>query len=239
MSDITPTFHGEMGIYAIVNLRNGKRYVGSSINIPKRWRRHGIDLRGGIHHSVALQRAWRKYGEDSFAFVLLACIEEADNLLAAEQHFIDRYRCHSPAYGYNVSPTAGNALGVKHTEATRQKLREGLQTRGHPMLGKSHSEESRLRMSKSRRGVPRGPRSEEVKRKLSLSAQGRIISDEQRDKISNTLRGRKRDPLAAARSAAGHVGQKRTEEQKKRMSDGIKQAKLLEYFQRQHWVYQL
>ncbi len=58
------------GVYAIVNRENGKRYVGSAINIPKRWREHQRGLQRGCHENSYLQGAWNKYGEGAFEFVV-------------------------------------------------------------------------------------------------------------------------------------------------------------------------
>lgn len=56
------------GIYKILNKVNGKFYIGSSINIIKRWWEHRKRLRLGIHQNIHLQRAWNEYGEGSFVF---------------------------------------------------------------------------------------------------------------------------------------------------------------------------
>ena len=50
-----------IGIYKIVNLLNGKTYVGQSVNINKRWHQHRSDFQkeGGC---PLLYAAFRKYG---------------------------------------------------------------------------------------------------------------------------------------------------------------------------------
>ena len=62
------------GIYAIVNKVNGKRYVGSAVNFKKRAIIHKYHLKKGTHHCEHLQRAWNKYGPESFAFVILEIV---------------------------------------------------------------------------------------------------------------------------------------------------------------------
>ena len=59
------------GIYKIVNRINQHYYVGSSKNIPFRWTRHKKALKSSSHHSRRLQRAWNKYGEESFEFIVV------------------------------------------------------------------------------------------------------------------------------------------------------------------------
>ena len=58
------------GIYTIKNIINGKFYLGSSKNIEKRWNRHLYELRNNRHHSWYLQRAFIKYGENSFKLII-------------------------------------------------------------------------------------------------------------------------------------------------------------------------
>lgn len=78
----------QTGIYEIVNTVNGKRYVGSSVNIPRRWAAHRHLLRHGKSNNHKLKAAWEKYGEQSFAFnVLELCSKE--ELIEKEQYHID------------------------------------------------------------------------------------------------------------------------------------------------------
>ena len=58
-------------IYKIINVENGHFYVGSTIEIEKRKKRHFKDLKDGRHHSMYLQRAYDKYGENSFRFIII------------------------------------------------------------------------------------------------------------------------------------------------------------------------
>lgn len=55
-------------IYQIRNIENEKRYIGSSINPNKRFEWHRRELNRNCHHSIKLQRAWLKYGEEKFVF---------------------------------------------------------------------------------------------------------------------------------------------------------------------------
>src|SRR3970040_1255088 len=60
---IWPTYGG---VYKILNVMNGKVYVGSAANFKSRWKFHLGQLRYGNHHSITLQRAYNKYGERNF-----------------------------------------------------------------------------------------------------------------------------------------------------------------------------
>ena len=109
------------GVYEIVCRITGKRYIGSSATLGKRKESHLYSLRRGRHHSVKLQRAWDKYGEDSFVFnVLLICSKQM--LLVYEQILIDAYS--AVKRGYNIAMKAGSRAGVKHSNSTIKLMRE-------------------------------------------------------------------------------------------------------------------
>lgn len=78
------------GIYQIENSINGKRYIGSSFNIPDRWKRHIRELNKGTHKNKHLLAAWNKYGCDNFKFSILElCTPEEIN--KKEEYYISKY----------------------------------------------------------------------------------------------------------------------------------------------------
>lgn len=109
------------GVYCIRCLANGRVYVGSSVDIRKRWREHWGGLNRGDHPNRRLLNAWRKHGPDRFEFAVL---EEtpAGRLIEREQFHIDRLKAASRRHGLNISPTAGSPLGVIVAPATRAKI---------------------------------------------------------------------------------------------------------------------
>ena len=54
------------GIYKIINTKTGDCYVGSSLHIYYRLRRHLADLRKKQHANPILTNAFNKYGEIAF-----------------------------------------------------------------------------------------------------------------------------------------------------------------------------
>ena len=85
-------FKNGCGIYAIINLLNNKKYVGSTKYLRKRYRQHLNDLIQNKHPNCHLQRAVNKYGIDKFAFVILErCQDVFDTLKSLEQKYINTF----------------------------------------------------------------------------------------------------------------------------------------------------
>lgn len=164
------------GIYRIVNLANGKCYVGSARNLAGRWRGHLCDLRLGKHHSVLLQRAWTKYGAASFKFEVLERVADLMSLVAREQSHLDALRPYDPALGYNIQPLAQSSLGrvvpmerrIRIAAAlTGRKMNlseEARAARAAAWRGRKHTAAALERMRASKLGKPL---TEECKRKIS------------------------------------------------------------------------
>jgi group I intron endonuclease len=122
------------GIYIILNTKNSHIYVGSAVDIERRWREHRNDLRTGRHHSQHLQKAFNKYGEDVFSFsIIYKC--PPDSLIEMEQKYMDDLRPE-----YNICPTARSPLGIVRSEETRKKMSD---------QAKNRTEEHRTKLSDS------------------------------------------------------------------------------------------
>lgn len=52
------------GVYLIFNRANKKKYVGSSINVYRRFKEHKTGLSKNKHNNRFLQFAWNKYSEE-------------------------------------------------------------------------------------------------------------------------------------------------------------------------------
>ena len=90
------------GIYKIENLKNGKIYIGSSVNLESREYKHFWMLERNNHDNEYLQNSYNKYGKDSFKFEI---IEECDEslLIEKENYYIDIYKSNTLEYGYNLA----------------------------------------------------------------------------------------------------------------------------------------
>jgi group I intron endonuclease len=95
------------GVYQIRCIPTGKIYVGSAVNLQKRWQEHRRALRRGKHANYRLQRAWDEFGEEHFEFAVLELVSIA-NLLCAEQEWIVSTGCVDKDIGFNISDVAGS-----------------------------------------------------------------------------------------------------------------------------------
>lgn len=192
------------GIYEIVNTQNGKRYVGSAVNLESRKSYHFSMLRKGNHDNAHIQHSYNKWGENAFEFhVVLEC--PPVELIAREQERIDGYDFNAL---YNISPTAGSPLGVKHSAETNAK-------NSATQKGRVVSAETRKKISEANKGKQNllgHVHSPEAKAKMSASHTGRVFSDEHRANLSKAHK----DPSPEIRSkmSAGQKGRVHGEETK-------------------------
>jgi hypothetical protein len=206
------------GIYQIVNVLDGKKYYGQSVDIPTRWRRHRYLLRCGKHRNHHLQHAFVKYGEANFKFEVV-CYCEPAQLQTLEAKLI----AHN-AGGYNVTiVTAGK---ITHSAETRQKIAAAQQGTGNSYYGKKHSKAARQRMSDSHKAANL---SDETRRKLSESHSGaknhnygKTCSAETRRKIGDANRGRKASPATRRKLSAMRKGKPKSEEHKRKIAEALR-----------------
>ncbi len=114
------------GIYEIVNVVNGKRYIGSSINLKNRKMYHWKALRNNDRKRACpkLLNAWNKYGESKFVFNVIEYVDDKNKLINREQYWLDYYKTYERGVGYNVAPIAGSCYGCHHSQEAISKIRE-------------------------------------------------------------------------------------------------------------------
>lgn len=129
------------GIYIIRNNINHKIYIGSAVNFRKRFNGHSSALILNKSENHKLQNFVNKYGIDKLSFNLIEIVEDKNKLIEREQFYLDLFKSYNREIGFNISPTAGNILGVKmpqsHKDATSKRMRGTTM-----MLGKKHNVET-------------------------------------------------------------------------------------------------
>lgn len=107
------------GIYQILNTINEKFYVGSATDFTLRWAQHKWEFKNSSHDNTHLQRAWNKYREEAFEFIVIeACAK--NELLVREQFWIDSLK--AVELGYNMRKIAHSNLGMKWTKEHKNKI---------------------------------------------------------------------------------------------------------------------
>jgi len=202
------------GVYLIINVVNGKRYVGSSIHIERRIECHSRALRNGKHGNKHLQSAYNMYGEDNFEYDILTVCEK-DMLSVCEQQFLDAF---VPEYNMIMS---GERPPIQSSEFIRQRM-----LGNKHFLGHTHSKEARKKIGDAHKG--------------NQYWKGRHHSLATCMKMSNIMKGNthclgnKHPDETKKRISVSHVGNqyskgyKHSEEWKKKMSELNKGKKMSE-----------
>jgi len=202
--------NAKSGVYVIKNLINKHFYLGSTVCDKRRWRTHRSDLRDNHHENIRLQRAWHKYGPDAFEFELI-CEVDAVTALQMEDRLLGKF--FGKKYCYNLSRSAlMPGLGRVWTPEMRQRQSEAQRGKRRTkeqiarMCGRKMSIETRENMSIAARNrkispemtkqwkanIAAGHRGvvfvESRKKNISLSKIGHSVSDETKEKLSQSVK---------------------------------------------------
>lgn len=164
---------GISGIYKIESKIKPERiYIGSAINIKRRWKEHRKDLRNNVHHSSKLQNHYNKYGKSDIEYIIIMVCEK-EELIKQEQLFFDSCNPY-----FNGCKVAYSCLGVKHSEES--KKRRSLFMMGNKnSVGRKLSKEMIEKLTKGRRAKPNWNKGQKLtkehKRKIGLAHEGKII----------------------------------------------------------------
>lgn len=161
------------GIYLICNLKTEHKYIGQTVNLKYRIRRHKQMLRDNLHENDYLQKHYNKYGFDNFAFDIL---EECDiqNLDEREIFWISHYETMNRKKGYNLE-SGGNSQKVVSAETKAKK-----KGRNNPMYGKKWNEKQRLNITTANRANSKKLTESdvaEIKREIANGATQKSIAE--------------------------------------------------------------
>lgn len=211
------------GIYEIVHVASGRRYIGHSIDIDYRWWQHRLDLDANRHHNAHLQNAWRKYGCGAFVFRIVETCPES-MLLKREQAYIDFY-WDIPDALYNIAREAHCPPSVKTEE---QNAKNSAAHKGRPrseetkkkisatLKGKTPSE-AQLAGYERRRGKPLTDAqiAANTARRGSPRTPAQLAHDESR----RGKPGPKKSPESIAKTRAASLGKPKSEETKRKLRE--------------------
>lgn len=201
--DPTDPLYGTSGIYIIIS-PSAKVYIGQSIDVHSRIADYKTITKS---NQVRLMNSFKKYGFNShFIDVMEYCPIEMLN--ERERFWQDEYQVLG-MYGLNCKLTGTFDKSGKHSEETKEKIRQSMIGKVGPNKGKVLSDEQ--------------------KKKISDAIKGRKLSKEHRDKIGAAHKGRKQsEDVCKERSELlkGRIpwnkGVPRTEEEKEK----IRQSRL-------------
>lgn len=125
------------GIYLIQNLINGKCYIGQSIDIYTRWRRHK-NPNTWVEKDYPLYRAFQKYGLNNFKFEILEeCAPKELN--EKEIYYIEKYNSFFEGYNQTLGSSSGtNGCGLKLSKQEVLKIIDLLQHSDKTMIEIGH-----------------------------------------------------------------------------------------------------
>jgi hypothetical protein len=108
------------GIYMWTNNLNGKKYVGSSVNLKRRFQQYFNVNRLSKDASMHINRALLFHGVSNFSLTILEFCDK-DSLMAREKHYFNKY---SPEYNILLEPgSPSRGSGWKHDLQTIEKIR--------------------------------------------------------------------------------------------------------------------
>lgn len=204
------------GIYRLTHKETGRHYIGQSVDILSRWKQHEKAT-----SKTKIAAAIRAYGWSAFTFEIIELCDRS-KLAELESKHIAQYASLAPN-GFNL--TTGEEV-KRLSEETKLKIAEANRRR---VVSDATREKIRLyRLT---------PDAIDRTRKMGESRKGAKLTDEHKAKISESSkalahisiprlaehnRGSKRTPEQKERIKAVHVGAKRSDETRARLSASLK-----------------
>jgi predicted GIY-YIG superfamily endonuclease len=108
--DVKESAKYRAGVYIIRNTIDSRFYVGSSVNLYRRYQKHSKDLSKGCHHSIKMQRFVNRHGQNKLNFSVLEFCNPSETL-KIEQRYLDKLQPFD-SRGFN---TVRNARIARYT----------------------------------------------------------------------------------------------------------------------------
>lgn len=190
----------QTGYYILTHIPSGMFYVGSTVNLDKRLRRHRSELLKGFHANKKLQEVYTDWLDIKIETYPTKSFDEARE---KEQELLDRYI--GTRFCCNVSANSLNPMDGLRPFIPRETRVKNLEKALDVIRGRPLSDSHKENLSKSKRGRAL---TEEHKAALSRSKTGKTLSEAHRLAIS-----------------VGNKGNQISEEHRKLISD-IKSKKI-------------
>lgn len=152
-------------VYIIKNKINGLFYIGSTNNFKRRKQEHFAELKNNTHHSKLMQKDYNCFGLEAFEMSILEECEEVKQR-EREQYYIDLYDAVTKGYNFSDNAFYSKAgfcimdkkgdknpfYNKKHTEATKQKLKETWARTREKRTGFKRSEDTKEKLREQKVG---------------------------------------------------------------------------------------
>ena len=140
-----------MYIYKITNNINNKVYIGKcelSLNESQNYYGSGI----------LIKRAIKKYGKENFSKTIICFCNSVDELNDCEKLYVHMYKTFLKENCYNIAEggTGGNSqryYSQEQKDAFKNKMSELVKGDKNPFYNKHHTDETKQKISKSKKGI--------------------------------------------------------------------------------------
>lgn len=202
----------DKGCIYILVFPNGKCYIGQSWLLKNRWNGYK-KLHSHVKKQIKLYNALKKYKPEKVKFKIISICKNQKQMNKKEEFYMKLFNCIEN--GYNIKEAGANG---RHSEETKEKCRVAkLGIPRGPM-----SEEQKKKLSIANKGENSWcfgrPRSEETKRKLSIAHTGKKLSEETIKKLIIINTGRKHSEETKEKISKGNTGKVLSKEHKKKLS---------------------
>lgn len=211
-------------IYKFTNRINGKKYVGQTNNIETRYKAHLSSKRNDPFHS-----ALRKYGVENFDFEVIEHINSIEDSLQdmkkkldeLEIEYIKKENSKHPL-GYNLTDGGYGSRGYKLSQEHKDKIsaantgKKWTDEQRKKLTGRKHSEDELVKMSKNRKGIPAWNKGLKTKKE---SIEKAVKSREWFYKSGGPNKGKKMSDEQKQKLSESHTGKKHSEETKEKLRE--------------------
>jgi group I intron endonuclease len=163
-------------VYTVLCAATGKRYIGqTTYSVHLRWLGHLSLLRRGKHPNRFLQEDWNTHGCNAFTVHPVADYDDRAKADDKERALIGE--CREARIAYNMQ--SGGKAGYEHAEESLKRFSECMKgkqnSKGHKnRLGTTHSQETRDKISRNRKGQRWDGMEEHIARLASVRRGQRI-----------------------------------------------------------------
>ena len=138
-------------IYYIVNIINGKGYIGQTVYLRKRINEHKRNAKIGKQNP--LYNAINKYGWENFEVIVLEENLSKAEIDEKEKYWIEEKQTLTTQKGYNIQKGGkkccggNNAFTVGKTDEELQEIKSRMREKAGHWQGKKHTDETKQKMS--------------------------------------------------------------------------------------------